>query len=238
MSRLVCAVTLVRCAHVARAVGLADLLLRRNALAVLEAASLVGVLVHHLAYLVARQRRVALVEQRRVRVHAGVELAGHPQLRADRLQILGPDIRLLERVEERLLDGHDPLTGQMDAVQALADDVVVYLDESTGELAVGIRLEVDLAGVLLTGGDLVELGKRDTWQRHECGPFLKPWLFSPFTPDTPIGYKDVRLFPAVSLHLHEVADGQITRRIAAGRNVGLEAGDKVAPGSGGLGEAG
>ena len=46
----------------------------------------------------------------------------------------------------------------MDAVQALADDVVVYLDESTGELAVGIRLEVDLAGVLLTGGDLVELG--------------------------------------------------------------------------------
>ena len=101
-----------------------------------------------------------------------------------------------------------------------------------------ISLTGPFHGVLLTGGDLVELGKRDTWQRHERGPFLKPWLFSPFTPDTPIGYKDVRLFPAVSLHLHEVADGQITRRIAAGRNVGLEAGDKVAPGSGGLGEAG
>ena len=79
------AVALVRFAHVARAVGLADLALRRNALAAREAASLVGVLVHHLAYLVARQRRVALVEQRRVRVRVGIELAGHPQLRADRL---------------------------------------------------------------------------------------------------------------------------------------------------------
>ncbi len=115
------------------------------------------ILVEKFSHKRAGKRHIARLENFRAAdpVVCDIHLRRKTEPLANLIHVLFGHFRRLERVQERLLHLENALRREHDVVLARLPDMVVDLDELC--LAAGVRLEVNLSGVVAAGRDAVEL---------------------------------------------------------------------------------